>query len=84
MGCDESFITMKLMWHIYLVLSLGNIVHETSTKTGLTRHKVVSASYCVDAIWNLEYTRNASGVAAYDHVWATCIAGGAFFFRILW
>ena len=35
MGCEESFITMKLMWHSYLVSSLGNCAHETSTETGL-------------------------------------------------
>ena len=35
MECEESFITMKSIWHSYLVLSLGNCVHETLTKTGL-------------------------------------------------
>ena len=35
MGCEESFITMKSIWHSYLVLSLGNCVHETLTETGL-------------------------------------------------
>ena len=32
---DESFITMKLIWHSYVVLSLGNCAHETSTEIGL-------------------------------------------------
>ena len=36
MECEESFITMKLIWHSYLVLSLGIYVHETPTETGLT------------------------------------------------
>ena len=36
MGCEEGFITMKLIWHGYLVLSLGICVHETPTKTGLS------------------------------------------------
>ena len=35
MGCEESFITMKPIWHSYLVLSLDNCVHETPTETGL-------------------------------------------------
>ena len=32
---EESFITMKLISHGYLVSSLGICVHETPTKTGL-------------------------------------------------
>jgi len=36
MRCEESFITMKLIWHSYLVLSLGNCVHKILTETGLT------------------------------------------------
>ena len=35
MGCEESFITIKLIWHGYLVPSLGICVHETPTETGL-------------------------------------------------
>ena len=35
MGCEESFITMKLIWHSYLVLSLRNCAHETPTEIGL-------------------------------------------------
>ena len=34
-GCEESFITIKLVWHGYLVLSLDICVHETPTETGL-------------------------------------------------
>ena len=33
MGCEESFITMKLIWYGYLILSLGICVHETLTET---------------------------------------------------
>jgi len=36
MGCEESFITMKLIWHSYLVLSLNKCAHKISTVTGLT------------------------------------------------
>jgi hypothetical protein len=36
MGCEESFITIKLIWHGYLVLNLGICVHETPTETGLS------------------------------------------------
>jgi len=35
MGCKESFITMKLIWHGYLIPSLGIYVHETHTETDL-------------------------------------------------
>ena len=35
MGCEESFITIKLIWHSYLVLSLANCAHKTRTETGL-------------------------------------------------
>ena len=35
MGCEESFITMKLIWHGYLVPNLGICAHETSTETVL-------------------------------------------------
>ena len=35
MGCEESFITMKLIWHDYLVSSLDICAHETPTETGL-------------------------------------------------
>ena len=35
MECDESFITIKLIWHGYLVLSLSICAHETPTETGL-------------------------------------------------
>ena len=35
MGYEGRFITMKLIWHNYLVLSLGNCAHETPTETGL-------------------------------------------------
>jgi hypothetical protein len=35
MGCEESFITMKLHWHSYLVFNLGSRAHETCTETGL-------------------------------------------------
>ena len=31
-------LVIKLIWHSYLVLSLGNCAHETLTETGL-RHR---------------------------------------------
>ena len=36
MGYEESFITMKLIQHGYLVPSLCICIHETPTETGLT------------------------------------------------
>ena len=36
MGCEESFITMKLIWHGYQILDLDNCVHKTPIKTGLS------------------------------------------------
>jgi len=38
MGCKESFITMKVIWHGYLVLSLDICAHETPTETVLILH----------------------------------------------
>ena len=35
MGCEESFITVKLIWRNYLVPSLGNCAHETPNETSL-------------------------------------------------
>ena len=32
MRCEESFITIKLIWHNDLVLSLTNCAHETPTQ----------------------------------------------------
>jgi len=37
MECEESFITMKLIWHSYLVLNLNICVHKTPTETNLIR-----------------------------------------------
>ena len=36
MECEESFITMKLIWYSYLVFSLGSCAYETPTDTGLS------------------------------------------------
>ena len=36
MVCGESFITIKLIWHDYLVPSLDICVHETPTETNLS------------------------------------------------
>jgi hypothetical protein len=33
--CERSFITMKLLWHSYLVLSLGTGAMKLCTETGL-------------------------------------------------
>ena len=35
MGCEESFITMKLIWHSYLVPSLDNYTIKLCTETSL-------------------------------------------------
>ena len=46
MGCEENFIAMKLIWHSYLVLNLGNCAHETPTETGINHStKVKCKSY---------------------------------------
>ena len=37
MEYEESFITIKLIWHGYLVLGLGTCVHETLTETGYAK-----------------------------------------------
>ena len=41
MGCEESFITVTLIWHDYLVLSLNIYIHKTFTATGLMGHLLV-------------------------------------------
>ena len=38
MGCEKSFITIKFIWHSYLILSLDNCAHETPTETGFMKH----------------------------------------------
>ena len=48
MGYEGSFITMKLIWHSYLVLSLDNCVHETPTETGLTHLELIRAQAPLD------------------------------------
>ena len=35
MGCEESFITMKLIWHSYLIPSLDNYTIKLCTETSL-------------------------------------------------
>ena len=40
MKCDESFITIKVIWHSYLVLNLINCVYEILTETELTKHRL--------------------------------------------
>ena len=36
MRCDGRFITMKLIWHRYLVLSLDNCAYKILTETDLS------------------------------------------------
>ena len=52
MGCEENFITMKLIWHGYLILSLGIYVYETLTETGL--------GYCKQSL--RAFGRSSSGL----------------------
>ena len=40
MKCEENFITMKLIWHSYLVHNLINCVYKILTETGLTKHRL--------------------------------------------
>ena len=35
MRCEESFITIKLIWHDYLMSSLGNCAMKLYAETGL-------------------------------------------------
>ena len=44
MRCEESFITMKLIWHNYLILNLNHCVHKTPTETHVN---------CMPASWFL-------------------------------
>ena len=65
MECEESFITMKFIWHSYLVLSLGNCAHKISIETGLTlseknyrytkKHIIYKAASCSDWLDNWTY-----------------------------
>ena len=41
MGCEENFITIKLIWHSYLILSLDNCANKTPTETGLMRIQLI-------------------------------------------
>ena len=36
MRCEESFITIKHIWHDYLIFNLNICVHKTPTQTDLT------------------------------------------------
>ena len=47
MGCEESFITMKLIQHGYLIPGLDMCVHETPTETELRSAK------CGGVLFNL-------------------------------
>jgi hypothetical protein len=53
MGCEESFITMKLHWHSYLVFSIGSCAHEIETDLtptwelqGLTTLVALTSKFC--------------------------------------
>ena len=35
MGCEESFITMKLIWYGYLIFNLGFCAYKTPIEIGL-------------------------------------------------
>ena len=50
MGYEESFITMKLIWHSYLVPSLAIWVHETPIETGLVINLNVKIN-SANALW---------------------------------
>ena len=40
MDCEESFITMKLIWHGFLIIC----VHDTPTDTGFIRNLGLATS----------------------------------------
>jgi len=41
MECEESFITIKLIWHSYLVLILSNCTNKLCTETDLRKFKYI-------------------------------------------
>ena len=45
MGCEESFIIIKLIWYGYLIFSLDNCIHKISTETVLISHRLLLRSY---------------------------------------
>ena len=47
MRCEKSFITIKLIWHGYLVHSLSICAHKIPTETGLSAQWVMHARLCL-------------------------------------
>ena len=50
MKCEENFITMKLIWHSYILSSLSSCAYETSTETGLISCLVGVHMWCAQII----------------------------------
>ena len=48
MGCEESFISIKHIWHSYLIPSLSNYAMKLHTETGLPR---IQLMILVDVIY---------------------------------
>ena len=50
MGCEESFITIKLIQYNYLVLNLDNYSHKTPTETGLKDYRHGTSQMGMDMV----------------------------------
>ena len=58
MGCEESFITIKPIWHSYLIPSLNNYAHKTPTETGLRmENHTIPVSAILETMKNLGTTK---------------------------
>ena len=72
---EESFITMKLMWHDKLVLSLNICAHETLTESGLintidsgfSKHAVPTREPCYNAALPSFSLRASSDLSLFKH-----------------
>ena len=59
MECEESFITIKLMCHGYLISSLGICVHKTPTDTGLKKYQQLVSRHLSLQLFRASATRVA-------------------------
>ena len=47
MRCEKSFVTIKFIWHGYLVSSLSICAHKIPTETGLSAQWIMHARLCL-------------------------------------
>ena len=45
MGCEESFITMKLIWHSYLIFNLDNCAYKIFAEINITPGQTIFKSH---------------------------------------